>query len=41
MPGGGPVDEVFTERIGAVGYISGAPGGADLAMKFVGLALAA
>jgi 5-methyltetrahydrofolate--homocysteine methyltransferase len=36
MVGGAPVDADFAERIGADGYGSNAPAGADLAKKFVG-----
>jgi 5-methyltetrahydrofolate--homocysteine methyltransferase len=35
MVGGAPVDAEFAERIGADGYGSNAPAGADLAKKFV------
>ncbi len=35
MVGGAPVDGEFAKRIGADGYGSNAPAGADLAMKFV------
>lgn len=38
MVGGAPVDAEFAERIGADGYGSNAPAGADLAKKFVGAA---
>jgi 5-methyltetrahydrofolate--homocysteine methyltransferase len=38
MVGGAPVDAAFAERIGADGYGSNAPAGADLAKKFVGAA---
>jgi 5-methyltetrahydrofolate--homocysteine methyltransferase len=38
MVGGAPVDAAFAERIGADGYGSNAPSGADLAKKFVGAA---
>jgi len=38
MVGGAPVDAEFARRIGADGYGSNAPAGADLAKKFVGLA---
>jgi 5-methyltetrahydrofolate--homocysteine methyltransferase len=38
MVGGAPVDSAFAERIGADGYGSNAPAGADLAKKFVGAA---
>jgi 5-methyltetrahydrofolate--homocysteine methyltransferase len=38
MVGGAPVDRAFAERIGADGYGSNAPAGADLAKKFVGTA---
>jgi 5-methyltetrahydrofolate--homocysteine methyltransferase len=36
MVGGAPVDAAFAERIGADGYGSNAPAGAELAQKFVG-----
>jgi len=36
MVGGAPVDAEFAKRIGADGYGSNAPSGADLAKKFVG-----
>jgi 5-methyltetrahydrofolate--homocysteine methyltransferase len=36
MVGGAPVDAEFAKRIGADGYGSNAPGGSDLALKFVG-----
>ena len=36
MVGGAPVDAAFAERIGADGYGSNAPAGADLAKQFVG-----
>jgi 5-methyltetrahydrofolate--homocysteine methyltransferase len=36
MIGGAPVDAAFAERIGADGYGSNGPAGADLAKKFVG-----
>lgn len=35
--GGAPVDAAFTERIGADGYGSNAPAGADLAQELLGL----
>ncbi len=38
MVGGAPVDADFSKRIGADGYGSNAPAGADLAKKFVGVA---
>ncbi|MBN1659836.1 MAG: corrinoid protein [Anaerolineae bacterium] len=38
MVGGAPVDAAFAERIGADGYGSNGPAGADLAKKFVGAA---
>jgi 5-methyltetrahydrofolate--homocysteine methyltransferase len=38
MVGGAPVDAAFAERIGADGYGSNAPGGVELAKKFVGAA---
>jgi len=38
MVGGAPVDADFAKRIGADGYGSNAPAGADLAKKFAGLA---
>jgi 5-methyltetrahydrofolate--homocysteine methyltransferase len=38
MVGGAPVDKEFAERIGADGYGSNAPGGADLAKQLVGAA---
>jgi 5-methyltetrahydrofolate--homocysteine methyltransferase len=38
MVGGAPVDAEFAKRIGADGYGSNAPSGADLAKKFVGTA---
>jgi 5-methyltetrahydrofolate--homocysteine methyltransferase len=38
MVGGAPVDQAFADRIGADGYGSNAPGGTDLAKKFVGAA---
>ncbi|HSJ56812.1 MAG TPA: corrinoid protein [Anaerolineae bacterium] len=38
MVGGAPVDAPFAERIGADGYGSNGPAGADLAKKFVGAA---
>jgi 5-methyltetrahydrofolate--homocysteine methyltransferase len=38
MVGGAPVDAEFAKRIGADGYGSNAPSGADLAKKFVGAA---
>jgi 5-methyltetrahydrofolate--homocysteine methyltransferase len=38
MVGGAPVDAEFAERIGADGYGSNAPGGADLAKQLVGAA---
>ena len=38
MVGGAPVDAAFAERIGADGYGSNAPAGADLAKKFAGAA---
>jgi 5-methyltetrahydrofolate--homocysteine methyltransferase len=38
MVGGAPVDAEFARRIGADGYGSNAPGGADLAKQFVGAA---
>ena len=38
MVGGAPVDAAFAERIGADGYGSNAPAGADLAKQFVGAA---
>jgi corrinoid protein of di/trimethylamine methyltransferase len=38
MVGGAPVDADFSKRIGADGYGSNAPAGADLAKKFVGAA---
>jgi 5-methyltetrahydrofolate--homocysteine methyltransferase len=37
MVGGAPVDAEFAKRIGADGYGSSAPAGADLAKKFVGI----
>ena len=37
MVGGAPVDEAFAERIGADGYGSNGPAGADLARQFVGI----
>ena len=37
MVGGAPVDAEFAKRIGADGYGSNAPAGAELAKKFVGL----
>jgi 5-methyltetrahydrofolate--homocysteine methyltransferase len=36
MVGGAPVDAEFSKRIGADGYGSNAPAGADLAKKFAG-----
>ncbi len=39
MVGGAPVDADFAKRIGADGYGSNAPAGADLAKKFVGRGL--
>jgi 5-methyltetrahydrofolate--homocysteine methyltransferase len=38
MVGGAPVDSAFARRIGADGYGSNGPSGADLAKKFVGAA---
>jgi len=38
MVGGAPVDAEFAKRIGADGYGSNAPAGAELAKKFVGVA---
>ncbi len=38
MVGGAPVDAEFAKRIGADGYGSNAPAGADLAKQFVGTA---
>jgi len=38
MVGGAPVDAEFARRIGADGYGSNAPGGADVAKRFVGAA---
>ncbi len=38
MVGGAPVDSAFAKRIGADGYGSNAPAGADLAKKLVGAA---
>ncbi len=38
MVGGAPVDAEFSKRIGADGYGSNAPAGADLCKKFVGVA---
>jgi 5-methyltetrahydrofolate--homocysteine methyltransferase len=38
MVGGAPVDAEFARRIGADGYGSNAPAGADLAQEFVGAA---
>jgi len=38
MVGGAPVDAAFAKRIGADGYGSNAPAGADLAKKLVGVA---
>jgi 5-methyltetrahydrofolate--homocysteine methyltransferase len=38
MVGGAPVDAAFAERIGADGYGSNGPAGADLAKKLVGAA---
>jgi 5-methyltetrahydrofolate--homocysteine methyltransferase len=38
MVGGAPVDAEFAKRIGADGYGSNAPAGADLAKKFAGAA---
>ena len=38
MVGGAPVDAEFAVRIGADGYGSNAPAGADLAKKLVGAA---
>ncbi|HEX9115201.1 MAG TPA: corrinoid protein [Anaerolineae bacterium] len=38
MVGGAPVDADFSKRIGADGYGSNAPAGADLAKKFAGAA---
>ncbi len=38
MVGGAPVDSAFAQRIGADGYGSNGPAGADLAKKFVGAA---
>jgi 5-methyltetrahydrofolate--homocysteine methyltransferase len=38
MVGGAPVDAAFAERIGADGYGSNGPAGADLAKKFAGAA---
>jgi 5-methyltetrahydrofolate--homocysteine methyltransferase len=38
MVGGAPVDEEFSKRIGADGYGSNAPSGAELAKQFVGAA---
>jgi 5-methyltetrahydrofolate--homocysteine methyltransferase len=37
MVGGAPVDAEFAKRIGADGYGSNAPSGADLAKRFVGM----
>jgi len=37
MVGGAPVDRAFAERIGADGYGSNGPSGADLAKQFVGM----
>jgi 5-methyltetrahydrofolate--homocysteine methyltransferase len=37
MVGGAPVDAEFAKRVGADGYGSNAPAGADLAKKFVGV----
>jgi 5-methyltetrahydrofolate--homocysteine methyltransferase len=36
MVGGAPVDAEFAKRIGADGYGSNAPGGAELAKRFAG-----
>jgi methanogenic corrinoid protein MtbC1 len=36
MVGGAPVDAAFAKRIGADGYGSNAPAGADLAKRLVG-----
>jgi len=36
MVGGAPVDKEFSERIGADGYGSNAPSGAELATQLVG-----
>ena len=38
MVGGAPVDAEFAKRIGADGYGSNAPAGAELAKQFVGAA---
>jgi 5-methyltetrahydrofolate--homocysteine methyltransferase len=38
MVGGAPVDAEFAERIGADGYGSNAPSGADLAKRLAGTA---
>jgi 5-methyltetrahydrofolate--homocysteine methyltransferase len=38
MVGGAPVDADFAKRLGADGYGSNAPAGAELAKKFVGIA---
>jgi 5-methyltetrahydrofolate--homocysteine methyltransferase len=38
MVGGAPVDRDFADRIGADGYGSNAPSGADLAKQLVGAA---
>jgi 5-methyltetrahydrofolate--homocysteine methyltransferase len=38
MVGGAPVDAEFAKRIGADGYGSNAPGGAELAKRFAGVA---
>jgi 5-methyltetrahydrofolate--homocysteine methyltransferase len=37
MVGGAPVDEPFAQRIGADGYGSNGPAGADLAKEFMGV----
>ncbi len=37
MVGGAPVDDAFSERIGADGYGSNGPAGADLAKQFMGM----
>ena len=38
MVGGAPVDDAFAERIGADGYGSNGPAGADLCKEFMGVA---
>ena len=37
MVGGAPVDDAFAERIGADGYGSNGPAGADLCKEFMGI----